>query len=127
MSRQVVLVALLTAGLALLPVLYLKIIWPSVLAFVPTHYSAAGVPGRFVEREWLWNIVWLPALAFMVLTFLPQVQAGQSLFWSSYHQRRTRLVVVVGLGLAITALVHRSANASRDTIRLTPTPTASRC
>jgi hypothetical protein len=113
MSRQVVLAALLAAGLALLPVLYLHLIWPSVLAWVPTHYGPSG-PDHFVGRAWLWNVVWLPALAFGVLTFWPQVQDGQSLFWSSYHQRRTRLVVVAGLALALTALVRTSAQASRS-------------
>jgi len=116
MPRHIGLAAALAAGLALLPVLYLKLIWPTVLAFVPMHFSL-GVPDHFVDREWLWNIVWLPALAFVVLTFLPQVQDGQSLFWSSYRQRQTRLVVVGSLALAITALVRTSALASRNYLR----------
>lgn len=125
MSRQVVLAAVLAVGLALLPVLYLKLLWPTVLAYVPTHFSL-GSPDHFVSREWLWNIVWLPMLAFMVLTFLPQVQAGESLFWSNYRQRRTRLVVVGSLALAIMALVRTSALASRSYLRPASPPGATR-
>ncbi len=113
MNSRVVVAALLTALLALLPVVYLYFIWPTVLAFVPMHYGASGVPDHFVERIWLWNIVWYPALGFVVFTFLPQVHEGQSLFWSSSKQRQTRLVVVFALALPLTALIHRSSQNSR--------------
>lgn len=112
MTRQVLRTALLAAGLALLPVLYLWLIWPGVLAYVPIHYGPAG-PDHFVGREWLWNIVWWPALAFGALTFLPQVQAGQSMFWSSPRQRQVRLVVVGALALGIGALIYNGARASK--------------
>lgn len=79
MKSRVLASALLAAVVALLPMLYLHFIGPTVLAFVPIHYSSSG-PDHFVGREWLWNIVWFPAIAFVVLTFLPQVQEGQSLF-----------------------------------------------
>jgi uncharacterized membrane protein YidH (DUF202 family) len=102
----------LAAGLAFLPVLYLRLIWPTVLAFVPTHFSG-GQPDHFVERAWLQTFVWYPALAFVVLTFLPQVHAGESIFWSNARQRLTRLVVVFGLALAIGAFVRNSALHSR--------------
>lgn len=112
MHFRVVGAALLAAGLALLPVLYLWLIWPTVLAYVPTHFSG-GQPDHFVERAWLQSFVWYPALAFMVLTFLPQVQAEESLFWSNTRQRRTRLVVVCGLALAVSAFVRNSAHHSQ--------------
>lgn len=116
MRRQLFFAAALAAGLALLPVVYLAVQWPQVQAFVPMHYSG-GNPDHFVERTWLRDISWLPLLAWAILTFLPQVQAGQSLFWSSYYQRRTRLVVVGSLALALTALVYRSAHHSRASLR----------
>ncbi len=97
---------------------YLHFIWPSVLALVPTHYGASGQPNHFVDREVLWNVVWFPAISFIVLTFLPQVHAGESLFWSSFQQRRTRLVVVLGLVLATTSFVKRGAQASRNSLQL---------
>lgn len=112
MRSWVLATALLAAIVALLPVFYLHFIGPTLLAFVPIHYSADG-PDHFVGREWLWNIVWFPTIAFVVLTFLPQVQDGQSLFWSNYRQRRTRLVVVCGLTLAISAFI-RSAKGSKN-------------
>ena len=112
MSLRVVGAALLAAGLALLPVLYLRLIWPTVLAYVPTHFSG-GQPDHFVGRGWLQNFVWYPAIAFVVLTFWPQVRAGERLFWSNARQRRTRLVVVLGLALAIAAFVRNSALHSR--------------
>jgi hypothetical protein len=96
MNRQVFSAALLAAVVAMLPVLYLYFIWPAVLAFVPTQYSVSG-PDHFVGWQWLWNIIRFPSLAFIALTFLPQVREGQSLFWSSLRQRRTRLVVVAEL------------------------------
>lgn len=113
MTRQLLLAAALAAGLALLPVLYLHFLWPSVLALVPMHYTSAGVPGHFVGRAWLRDVSWLPGLAWAVLTFLPQVQPGQSLFWSSPRQRRTRLVVVASLALVVMTIVHRGAHHSR--------------
>jgi len=119
MSRSVVLAALLAAGLALLPGLYLTFTWPSVLAFVPTHYDLAGNPDHFVRRIWLRDISWLPGLAWVVLTLLPQVQEGQSLFWSS--QRRTRLVVVGSLVLFILSMVYRGSHHSRPTLMGWPT------
>ena len=112
MSFRVVGAALLAAGLALLPVLYLRLAWPTVLPYVPTHFSG-GQPDHFVGRAWLQHIVWYPGLAFVVLTFLPQVRARESLFRSSARQRRTRLAVVLALTLAIGALVHNSALHSR--------------
>lgn len=112
MLRRVVPAALLAIGLALLPALYLGFIWPTVLAEVPTHFSA-GQPDHFVGRQWLWNISWYPAIACAVLTFLPQVREGQSLFWSSPRQRQTRLVVVAGLALALGTFVRNSARHSR--------------
>ncbi|MVN74747.1 hypothetical protein GO988_00230 [Hymenobacter sp. HMF4947] len=114
MNRRVFLAALLAAVVALLPVWYLHLIWHRVLAFVPIHYNAGGVPNHFVGKEWLWNIAWFPSIAFAVLTFFPQVQVGQSIFWSSSRQRWTRLVVVAALALAIAALIRSSANASQD-------------
>ena len=113
MTRQLFFAAALAAGLALVPVLYVQFAWPSVLAFVPMHYTSAGIPGHVVPRVWLRDISWLPGLAWAVLTFLPQVQAGQSLFWSSYRQRHTRLVVVASLAVVITSLVYRGAHHSR--------------
>lgn len=113
MTRQIFLAAALAAALALGPVLYLHVIWPSVQAFVPIHYSLDGSPNHFVPRVWLRDISWLPGLLWVVLTFLPQVQEGQSLFWSSYRQRYTRLVVVSGLALFTTSLVYRGAHCSR--------------
>ena len=98
MTRQIFLAAALAAALALGPVFYVHFVWPSVLAFVPIHYGLHGEPDHFVPRIWLRDISWLPGLAWVVLTFLPQVQDGQSLFWSSYRQRRTRLVLVGGAG-----------------------------
>ena len=115
MRLRVVGAALLAAGLALAPVLYLRVVWPTVLAYVPTHFSG-GQPDHFVGRVWLQNFVWYPALAFVVLTFWPQVQAGESLFWSNARQRRTRLVVVLGLALAIAAFVRNSALHSRASL-----------
>lgn len=113
MTRQLFFAAVLAAGLALGPVLYVHCIWPSVRAFVPTHYGLGGIPDHFVPRAWLRDISWLPGLAWAALTFLPQVRAGQSLFWSSPRQRRTRLVVVASLALVITSLVYRGAHHSR--------------
>jgi len=120
MSRQLLFAAALAAGLALVPVLYLAWLWPQVLAFVPTHYGLDGSPDHFVGREWLHNISWLPGLAWVVLTFLPQVHDGQSLFWSSYRQRWARLLVVGSLTLLITMLVHRGAHYSRAVQELRP-------
>jgi len=99
--------------LALLPVLYLRWRWPAVLALVPIHYGPGGVPNHFVPRAWLRDVSWLPGLAWAVLTFLPQVQAGQSLFWSSHRQRRTRLVVMASLALVVSAILYRSAHHSQ--------------
>ena len=113
MTRQIFLAAALAAALALGPVFYVHFVWPSVLAFVPIHYGLHGEPDHFVPRIWLRDISWLPGLAWVVLTFLPQVQDGQSLFWSNYRQRRTRLVVVGGLALFATSLVYRGAHHSR--------------
>ena len=113
MTRQIFLAAALAAALALGPVFYVHFVWPSVLAFVPIHYGLHGEPDHFVPRIWLRDISWLPGLAWVVLTFLPQVQDGQSLFWSNYRQRRTRLVVVGGLALFVTSLVYRGAHHSR--------------
>gem|GEM_PF-2474197 len=113
MTRYSLLAAALAAGLALLPVLYLHWRWPSVLAFVPMHYSLDGIPNHFVPRVWLRDVSWLPGLAWVVLTFLPQVQDGQNLFWSSYRQRRIRLVVVTSLALVITSMIYRGALHSR--------------
>lgn len=130
MTRQLFFAAALAAGLALVPVLYVQFAWPSVLAFVPMHYTSAGVPGHFVPREWLRDSNWLLGLVWAVLTFWPQVQAGQSLFWSSYRQRRTRLVVVASLALAVTALVYRGAHHSRPyrewPLMLLPAPALAR-
>ena len=113
MTRHSFFAAGLAAGLALLPVLYLRWRWPAVLAFVPMHYGPGGVPNHFVPRAWLRDVSWLPGLAWAVLTFLPQVQAGQRLFWSSHRQRRTRLVVVASLVLVVTAILYRGAHHSR--------------
>ncbi|MGI4759623.1 MAG: hypothetical protein ACRYF0_02875 [Janthinobacterium lividum] len=124
MTRQIFLAAALTAGLALIPVLYVRFAWPAVLAFVPMHYTSAGVPGHFVPRQWLRDISWLPTLVWAILTFLPQVQDGQSLFWSSYRQRRTRLVVVASLALVVTAIAYRGAHHSRPYREQPPTPPA---
>jgi hypothetical protein len=84
------------ALVASLPVLYLHFAWPTVPEMVPTHFGAGGVPDHFTGRQWLWNLAWLPAAAFVVLTFLPQVHTGQSFFWSSYQQRQLRGLVVGG-------------------------------
>ena len=113
MTRHSFFAAALAAGLALLPVLYLRWRWPAVLAFVPMHYGPNGLPTHFVPRAWLRDLSWLPGLAWVVLTFLPQVQAGQRLFWSSHRQRRTRLVVVASLVLVVTAILYRGAHHSR--------------
>lgn len=121
MTRQIIFAAALTAGLALVPVIYVHSSWPSVLAFVPIHYTSAGVPGHFVERGWLRDISWLPGLAWVILTFLPQVHAGQTLFWSSQRQRRTRLVIVASLALLSTSIVYRGAHHSRAQRDLPPT------
>ena len=121
MNRQIIGAAALAAGLALLPVWYLHSIWPAVPALVPMHYSPPGLtPDHFVGRQWLWNIGWLPGIAFAVLTFLPQVQAGQSLFWSSRQQRRARLVVVGVLALYTTQSIYYGAKLGRELTRLSP-------
>lgn len=96
MSRRVVISALLTGLVAGVPVLYLYWAWPTVPALVPTHFGANGAPDHFTSRQWLWNVAWGPAVAFVVLTFLPQVHEGQSLFWSSYQQRQLRWLLVGG-------------------------------
>lgn len=75
-------------------------------------------PDHFVGRQWLWNIVWLPAIAFVVLTFLPQVQAGQSFFWSSARQRRVLLAVVGVLTVYATYSIYYGAKLGRDPARL---------
>ena len=120
MNRQVFLAALLAAIIALLPAGYLYLIWPKVLAFVPTHYGADWAPNHFVRKEWLWNIGWVPAIAFVVLTFFPQVRPGQSLFWSSARQRWTRLVIVAAVALDTAVIVRSGAKASRNYPRLLP-------
>jgi hypothetical protein len=122
MNYRVLMVTLATALLAMLPVLYLHRIWPGVLAFVPTHHGG-GSPNRFVERAVLWNVAWFPAIACGVLTFLPQVQAGESWFWSSPRQRRVRLVVVAALALVVTLFIRSGAQDSRPTLRLPTRPT----
>jgi hypothetical protein len=120
MTRHSFFAAALAAGLALLPVLYLRWCWPAVLAYVPIHYGPGGVPNHFVPRVWLNDVSWLPGLAWAVLTFFPQVQAGQSPFWSSYRQRRTRLVVVASLALVVSAILYRGAHHSRSYREGTP-------
>lgn len=74
--------AVLTAALSLLPVLYLHLIWPGVPALVATH-TTGGVADHFAGRQELWGTAWVLAMAFVLLTFWPQVHDGQSLFWSS--------------------------------------------
>ncbi|MGI4734953.1 MAG: DUF1648 domain-containing protein [Janthinobacterium lividum] len=108
MSSRAVVIALLTGTIAFLPALYLHLIWPTVPALVPTHFGADGVPDHFSGRQCLWNVVWWPALAFAVLTFLPQVHEGQSFFWSSYQQRQLRWLVVGSVALFLTIFMHHS-------------------
>lgn len=122
MTRQIIFAAALAAGLALVPILYVQWQWPQLQAFVPIHYGLDGNPDHFVGRQWLRDISWLPGLAWVIFTFLPQVQDGQSLFWSSYRQRRTRLVVVGSLALVITSLVYRGAHHSRSYREQPPAP-----
>ena len=105
--------AVLTAGLSLLPVLYLHLIWATVPALVATH-SSHGVADHFANRQALWTVAWWPALAFITLTFWPQVQEGQSLFWSSPRQRQTRALVVGALVICLTAAMHNSIALGKD-------------
>jgi hypothetical protein len=100
-------IAVLTAGLSLLPVLYLRLIWATIPALVATH-SSQGVANHFAERQALWTVAWWPALAFVTLTFWPQVHDGQSLFWSSPRQRQFRALVVGTLVICLTAAMHNS-------------------
>ncbi|MDO7886524.1 hypothetical protein [Hymenobacter cheonanensis] len=122
MTRQVFFAAALAAGLALVPVLYVQFIWPSVLGYVPMHYTSAGVAGHFVERTWLRDISWLPGLAWVALTFLPQVQDGQKPVLEQLAPAPHPAVVVGSLALAIAAIVYRSAHASRAAPGLGPVP-----
>lgn len=115
MNYRVMTAALAAALLALLPVFYLYHLWPTVLAFVPVHYSLDS-PDHFMGRQVLWNVVWFPAIAFTVLTFLPQVREGESLFWSSPQQRRGRLVAVTALVLFTALFVRSGARNSRATL-----------
>ena len=113
MSRLVV-IALLTGLVASMPVLYLCAVWPTVPELVPIHFGANGIPDHFTSRQWLWNIVWWPALAFIVLTFLPQVHSGQSLFWSSYQQRQLRWLLVGGGTLFLLILMHHCIKSGKS-------------
>lgn len=124
MNYRVVMAALAAALLALLPVLYLYHLWPTVLAFVPTHYSLDS-PDLFVGRQLLWNVVWFPAIARAILTFLPQVRNGANLFWSSPQQRYVRFVAVALLVVFITLFVHNGAQGSRAARGQPPRPAAS--
>lgn len=114
MSRRVVVIALLTGLVAGVPVLYLYWAWPTMPELVPTHFGAAGVADHFASRQWLWNIVWVPAVAFVVLTFLPQVHEGQSLFWSSYQQRRLRWLLVGGSTLFVLLILFFSSKDGKN-------------
>jgi hypothetical protein len=114
MNSRVVITALLTGLVASVPALYLYWVWPTVPELVPTHFGATGVPDHFAGRQWLWNVAWWPAMAFVVLTFFPQVHEGQSIFWSSYQQRQLRWLVVGGGALWLLILLHFSIKGGRN-------------
>ncbi len=115
MSYRVITAALAAAALALLPVLYLHYRWPTVLAFVPIHYGPNG-PNRFVDRQILWNVAWFPTIAYVLFTFFPQVQEGESLFWSSPRQRRVRLLTVAIITMGALSFIGNGARTSRATL-----------
>jgi hypothetical protein len=106
--------AVLTGLVACLPAIYLYSIWPHVPALVATHFGADNIPDHFTSRQHLWNVVWWPAIAFLVLTFLPQVHERQSLFWSSYHQRQLRWLVVGGGALWLTIILRYNIENGKD-------------
>ena len=116
--RRLVIIALLTGLVASIPALYLHWVWPTVPELVPTHFGANGMPDHFASRQWLWNVAWWPVIAFVVLTFLPQVHAGQSLFWSSYQQRQLRWLLVGGSTLFLLVLMHSSIKNGKALSRL---------
>lgn len=111
--RRSVVVALFTGLVASVPALYLHWVWPAVPELVPTHFGANGAPDHFASRQWLWNVAWWPAIAFVVLTFLPQVHAGQSFFWSSHQQRRLRWLLVGSSTLFLLILMHFNIKAGK--------------
>jgi hypothetical protein len=113
MRSPLIIITALTAGVSLLPVGYLYLIWPTVPAWVATH-STNGIADHFAQRQELWAVAWWPALAFVVFTFWPQVHAGQSLFWSSPRQRQLRLLIVGALVVCLTAALHWSSRLGKD-------------
>ncbi len=124
MSYRVIKAALVAAALALLPVLYLHYHWPKILAFVPIHYGPSGHPNRFVGRQILWNVAWFPTIAYVLFTFFPQVQDGESLFWSSPQQRRARLLAVAIIAMGATLFVWNCELSSRATLGPATPPVA---
>lgn len=113
MTFRLVSITVLTAGLSILPVLYLHLVWSTVPALVATH-STNGVADQFASRQALWNVAWWPLLVFVTLTFWPQVQEGQSLFWSSPRQRQLRALIVGALVVSLTAALRYSIALGRS-------------
>ena len=122
MTFRVVGIAGLTAGLSLLPALYLHLIWATVPALVATH-STQGMADHFANRQALWNVAWWPALAFVTLTFWPQVHEGPRIFWSSPRQRQLRTMVVGALVVCLTAAMHNSIALGKNPPGTKPTLT----
>jgi hypothetical protein len=83
-------------------------------ALIPIHSGLDGTPDHFSGRQLLWNVVWWPALAFVILTFFPQVRVGQSFFWSSYQQQQLRWLVVGGVGLFLLIFLHNASKHGRE-------------
>lgn len=124
MTLRHALIAALTGILSVLPVLYLRLIWPAAPELVAMHYNAHGVADHFVSRHELWGIAWWPLVAFVALTFFPQVRPGQSLFWHSPRQRQLRAVIVGALAVIAITWIHAGIEAGKELEATTTHPLA---
>ena len=122
MKHRLLLHPLLVGALSVVPALYVYARWPHVPALVAIHFNGEGTPNRWVPREVLWAPAWWPVLAFVLLTWFPQVRGAW--FWRSDRQRQLRALVVAVLTLVAMAFVYKSIRFGKGPTA--PLPTAER-
>lgn len=106
---------LLTALVALAPLIDLALIWPQLPARVPVHFNAAGEADRMGSPALLWLLAVMPLLTFGFIMLLPRLDPKQQLNPLSFNFQKLVLSLTAGTAAIGVLITHSTLVGHVDT------------